>query len=211
MQTRITAFLRPSQGSAAAAAALLRPLTSHAAQTPPQPQQPQTQPQQPQTQPQPIDAYTDGACPANGRHATVAGVGVAFPDHPELNVSEAVRERPTNNRAELLAILRAAEVADATIDPGARRTLRVHTDSMLCVNTFTKWVGSWKRNGWRKRDGTPVLNAELIKAVDARMARRRIEFRHVRAHTGRGDRDSTFNALADELATKAAAKARFRE
>ena len=152
----------------------------------------------------PIEAYTDGACPANGRGATIAGAGVAFPDHPGLNVSETILEKPTNNRAELLAILRATEVADASIDPTGRQTLRVFTDSMLCVNTFTKWVAGWKKNGWRKRDGAPVLNAELIKAIDARMARRRIEFKHVRAHTGRGDRDSQFNALADELAVKAA-------
>lgn len=193
MQSRIEKFFRVRTGSSA---------------PPPQPPQPPTPPTpSPTTASSTIDVYTDGACPSNGRGASVAGVGVAFPDHPDLNVSEALRDRPTNNRAELSAILRALEVADERIDPARRRAVRVHTDSMLCVNTFTKWLAGWKRNGWRKADGAPVMNADLVRAVDERVrGRARVEFVHVRAHTGRADRDSRFNALADELAVAGAKK-----
>jgi len=151
-----------------------------------------------------IDVYTDGACPSNGR-ATVAGAGVAFPEYPHLNVSETIRDAPTNNRAELTAILRALETVDTRIDTTRRRTVRVYTDSMLCVNTFTKWLAGWKRHDWRKADGAPVMNADLVRAVDAHLTGRagRVEFVHVRAHTGRADRHSRFNALADELAVAA--------
>ena len=226
MQTRIDAFLRrspttpvvaPAAPAAPVAPAVPRAhaiVNALASRVVPRPENAMNKPNRPDAlllhdpaTATAIDAYTDGACPSNGRGASVAGAGVAFPDHPELNVSETIREgKPTNNRAELLAILRAIEVADERIDPRGRRTLRVFTDSMLCVNTFTKWVAGWKRNGWLKRDGKPVLNAELIRAIDARMVRRRVEFKHVRAHTGRQDRDSRFNAMADELAVAATSR-----
>ena len=151
----------------------------------------------------PLEAFTDGACPNNGRHAKVAGAGVAFPERPELNVSERITSNPTNNRAELTAILRALEVADDTIDTARRRPIIIYTDSQLCIDSLTKWIGGWKKNGWLKRDKTAVLNDDLLKAVDARMQRRRVTFVHVRAHTGKQDRASILNALADDLATGA--------
>ena len=151
----------------------------------------------------PIEAFTDGACPSNGRHAKIAGAGVAFPERPDLNVSETIRDHPTNNRGELTAILRALEVADNKIDPARRRPIIIYTDSQLCIDSFTKWIDGWKKNNWMKKDKTPVLNDDLLKAVDARMQRRRVTFVHVRAHTGKKDRSSVMNALADELATGA--------
>ena len=155
--------------------------------------------------PTPIDAYTDGACPNNGKRFAVGGVGVVFPQYSTFNISERLIDpNPTNNRAELFAILRAIDIVNTSIDPKGRRPVHVYTDSMLCVNTFTKWIAGWKKNGWRKRDKTDVLNVDLIKAIDLRMQSRPVMFVHVRAHTGRTDDRSRYNSLADELAVRGA-------
>lgn len=151
-------------------------------------------------------AYTDGASPGNGKADCRGGVGVAWPEHPDRNVSEplAAPPRPTNNRAELAALIRALEVADA-IDPGRRRPLLIKSDSMLCVQAANVWMKSWKSAGWLKADKAPPKNLDLLKRLDALMRLRRTRVEHVAAHTGRSDPDSVLNALADRLAVKGAA------
>lgn len=113
---------------------------------------------------------------------------------------------PTSNRAELSAWLAACAVADL-IDPAdtaaSRRTLVVHTDSELLVKTTGGWVTSWAKNGWKKAGGAPVANEDLCRLVHAQLLRRAIRTVHVRAHTGRGDPDSSYNAVADGLAREA--------
>ena len=42
----------------------------------------------------------------------------------------------------------------------------------------------WKRKGWRKADGKPVLNVEILKELDAALAGRAVTFEWVRGHVG---------------------------
>lgn len=153
-----------------------------------------------------IVCYTDGSAIGNGLRGCRGGIGVCWPEHPELDLSEPLRTPPaaTNNRAELTAVLRAIQLADDRIDPERRRVLLIKSDSMLVVNTVTTWMKAWKRAGWAKRDGRPPLNMDLLRCLDDLMARRRVVVQHVRAHTGRQDDDSRMNALADRLATAGA-------
>ena len=44
--------------------------------------------------------------------------------------------------------------------------LLVYCDSMYVINVVTKWMAGWKRKGWRKGDGKPVMNVDLIQAID---------------------------------------------
>ncbi|KAG8979847.1 hypothetical protein FRB90_007877, partial [Tulasnella sp. 427] len=57
-----------------------------------------------------ITAYTDGACRGNGAAGAVAGVGVWYGDNDPRNVSERCPGAQTNNRAELIAIIRCLEM-----------------------------------------------------------------------------------------------------
>lgn len=105
----------------------------------------------------------------------------------------------TNNMGELRAVL---ELVEQTADSG--QDLHIYCDSQYVINSVTKWMANWKRNGWRKRDRSPVLNVELMKALDAAMAAaeqagRSIRFEWVKGHTGH-----VLNEKADELATAAA-------
>ena len=64
---------------------------------------------------------------------------------------------------------------------------------------------AWKRNGWRKADGDPVLNLDLVQEISAKVAERPVVFHYERAHTGKKDWESRWNEVADNLAKKAVA------
>ena len=59
--------------------------------------------------------------------------------------------------------------------------LLVHCDSTYVINSVTKWMPGWKRRGWRKGDGKPVLNVEIMKALDEAMSGRRVRLAWSRA------------------------------
>ena len=98
----------------------------------------------------------------------------------------------TNNRMELLAAIHGLEAL--------KRSCRVVliTDSTYVCNGITQWLPNWKRRGWRKKDGQPVLNADLWKRLDAVCQQHDIEWQWVKGHAGHEE-----NELADKLAREA--------
>ncbi len=100
----------------------------------------------------------------------------------------------TNNMGELTAVLDLLRQT-AHIDD----ELLVYCDSMYVINSLTKWMPGWKRKGWRKGDGKPVLNVEIMKALDEALAGRRVRFEWVKGHAGH-----PLNEEADRLANAAA-------
>ncbi|MET4157547.1 RNase H family protein [Agromyces sp. PvR057] len=85
----------------------------------------------------------------------------------------------TNNQGELRAVLELFR-ATAHLDD----ELLVLCDSQYVINCITKWMQGWKRKGWRKADGKPVLNVELLKELDEELAGRRYRFEWVKGHVG---------------------------
>jgi len=61
---------------------------------------------------------------------------------------------------------------------------------------MTKWIHGWKRRGWRTAGGDPVKNQDLVRALEAEIARHAA----VRWHWVRGHADSALNNRADQLA-----------
>jgi len=100
----------------------------------------------------------------------------------------------TNNMAELTAVL---DLLQQTAH--LSEELLVFCDSTYVINSITKWMAGWKRRGWKKGDGKPVLNVEIMKALDAAMTGRRVEFRWVKGHAGH-----ELNEQADRVANTAA-------
>ena len=45
-------------------------------------------------------------------------------------------------------------------------------------------MAGWKRKGWRKADGKPVMNVELLQQLDEALAGRRYRFEWVKGHVG---------------------------
>jgi ribonuclease HI len=85
----------------------------------------------------------------------------------------------TNNQAELTAVLELFR-ATAHLDD----EVHVLCDSQYVINAITKWMAGWKRKGWRKADGKPVMNVELLQRLDEELAGRRYRFEWVKGHVG---------------------------
>lgn len=100
----------------------------------------------------------------------------------------------TNNMGELMAVL---DLLQQTA--GTDEDLVVVCDSTYVINTITKWMANWKRKGWRKGDGQPVMNLEIVQALDEAMAGRKVRFEWVKGHTGH-----PLNEAADVRANAAA-------
>ena len=100
----------------------------------------------------------------------------------------------TNNMGELKAVLELFR-ATAHVDDD----LLVLCDSQYVINSVVKWMPGWKRKGWRKADGAPVMNVELMKDIDAALQGRRYRFEWVKGHVGH-----ELNEAADERARAAA-------
>lgn len=102
-------------------------------------------------------------------------------------------ERGTNNMGELQAVI---ELLAAT---PPQEELHILCDSQYVINSVTKWMAGWKRKGWKKADGQPVLNQDQLKAIDAALTGRTVTFEWVKGHAGH-----EMNEAADERARNAA-------
>lgn len=100
----------------------------------------------------------------------------------------------TNNQGELKAVL---ELLRATA--GTAEKLLIECDSRYVIDAVTKWMPGWKRKGWRKSDGGPVLNRDLLEGIDEAIRGRDVEFSWVKGHAGH-----PLNEAADERANAAA-------
>ncbi|MDI9628029.1 MAG: ribonuclease HI family protein [Acidobacteriota bacterium] len=103
--------------------------------------------------------------------------------------------RGTNNMGELQAVLSLLRATESV----AAEPLKVLCDSQYVINSVTKWMPGWKRQGWKKADGKPVLNQELLKSLDESLQGRDVSFEWVRGHAGH-----PLNEAADQRARAAA-------
>ena len=141
-----------------------------------------------------VQLFTDGACSGNPGPG-----GWAFLlRHPksgkEIERSGAQRQT-TNNRMELLAVIRGLE---ALRRPSS---VELFTDSVYVGRGLSEWMPKWKANGWRRREGkkwAEVKNEDLWRTLDALLARHQVKFTHVRGHSGHPE-----NQRCDTLAVAA--------
>ncbi|MGJ9404067.1 RNase H family protein [Arthrobacter sp. KK5.5] len=101
----------------------------------------------------------------------------------------------TNNMGELMAVL---DLFRSTSHLQAEH-LHILCDSQYVINCVTKWMPGWKRKGWKKSDGKPVLNVDLLKQIDDVIKGRDYSFEWVRGHAGH-----ELNEAADVRARAAA-------
>lgn len=118
--------------------------------------------------------YVDGGCRGNG---TPDAIGAAaawimrrwgerkdYVTHlPKCDMDGFA---PTNQRAELVAIINAFRLLKEQLSEYSRiprLDIEIFSDSKYVIGCMTEWADMWKRNGWRHSDGTPVVNWKLIK------------------------------------------------
>jgi ribonuclease HI len=132
--------------------------------------------------------FTDGSSRPN---PGPGGWGAVFVRNNEMiDQRHGADPYTTNNRMELTALIAGLEMAPAG------EHLSIYTDSLLVVNTLTKWAQGWEARGWKRKEGE-IANLDLVKQAWALVRERpnvRIEW--IRAHDG-----SRWNEYADALST----------
>lgn len=120
-------------------------------------------------------AFSDGSCLGNPGPGGW-GVHVLFVDGQVVDLGGG-EQHTTNNRMELRA---AIEAVRATRHVPA---VTVIVDSEYVKKGISSWVAGWKKNGWRTKTGTPVVNQELWQELDA-LTDKRVTWQWTRAHVG---------------------------
>ncbi|KAM4771200.1 ribonuclease H1-like [Rhinophrynus dorsalis] len=143
------------------------------------------------------EVYIDGSCRHNGHYGARGGIGVYWGPNNSHNVSERLKGRATNQRAELEAARRAVVQAKTQ----NKRRLNVNTDSKFTVNGMTNWIHTWKKNGWKTYDGRDVVNKQEFQKLDRLCQGMDVTWRHVPGHSG-----NVGNEMADQLARRGAMK-----
>jgi len=124
--------------------------------------------------------YTDGACSNNGGKGAKAGIGVWWGHDDPRNLSERCPGDQTNNRAELIAIIRALETT-----PPSDRPLLIKTDSSYSISCVRDWLPKWRQNGFRTGAGAPVKNIEVILFLSDLLEKRgKVRLQHIKGHAG---------------------------
>jgi ribonuclease HI len=143
--------------------------------------------------------WTDGACSGNPGPGGWAAI-VVGPDGAEPVELSGGERQTTNNRMEFTAALEGLR----SLPAGSRAC--IVTDSQLMLNSMTTWIAGWKRKGWKTAGGQPVKNQDLVKALEAEIARHAdVRWHWVRGHeTGTAHAHKALNDRADRLAVAAA-------
>lgn len=108
----------------------------------------------------------------------------------------------TNQQAEILAVIHALETIPLHLP------LWIQADSQYAIKSATVWLPGWKKRGWKKADGKPVMNLELMQRLDAALDARSgpVKFQWVPGHAG-----VPANEIADALCGAAAHATRNRD
>lgn len=146
--------------------------------------------------------YTDGGCKSTagvGSWAYIIFDGADVSGNPRVVKTGSLIDT-TNNRAEMLAAIRAIE----SLPQGTR--IRLYSDSGYLVNgvNHPSYLKKWIENDWITSRGEPVKNQDLWKRILGLIELYDIRWTKVRGH-GRNDDPlhNRNNELCDRLCTMA--------
>jgi len=139
-----------------------------------------------------VQIYTDGACKGN---PGVGGWGALLKYGKHEQEIFGGEHNTTNNRMELLAVIRALELLKR------RCKVYLHTDSQYVQKGISEWIQAWKARGWRTANKAPVKNKDLWQLLDQLAQKHDIDWIWVRGHAGHDG-----NERADLLANRGVEK-----
>lgn len=156
-----------------------------------------------------LAAFCAGSAPRNGQTDCQAGYACLFPLHKDLNVASPVEnDQSTNNRADYLGALAAMKHANKK-DPACEQVLYIFSSNLTLIRSITKWIDDWLDNNWCKYNGKPVKNRDILEQMLTEQGKRRIMWRHVKAHSGLlDDWESEWHEKASQEAKRVAGQVR---
>ncbi len=132
--------------------------------------------------------HTDGACSGNPGPGGWGALLQYGKHEKEIYGSES---DTTNNRMEMMAAIQALKALKKSSD------IALYTDSSYLKDGITKWIHSWKKNGWKTANKKPVKNSDLWQELEKELERHTVEWHWVKGHAGHDG-----NERADSLAVK---------
>ncbi len=135
-----------------------------------------------------VEIFTDGGCRGN---PGVGGWGVLLRYGGVEKKLWGGESSTTNNRMELLAVIRALEAIKRSVP------LHITTDSKYVKDGITQWIHNWKKNGWKTSAKKPVKNVDLWQQLDLLVQEHQVEWGWIKGHSGHRE-----NEIADELANR---------
>ncbi len=134
-----------------------------------------------------VTVYTDGSCSGNPGPGGWGAVLMYGKHKLELSGGE---PSTTNNRMELTAAVEALSRLNEPCE------VELYSDSRYLVDGLEKgWAASWKKRGWRRKDGAPALNPELWDRLLELTGVHRVTLHWVKGHA-----ENEWNNRCDELA-----------
>lgn len=143
-----------------------------------------------------IPIYTDGSCLYN------PGVGgwAAIICTEQKKGLKGAKAYTTNNEMEILAVLKALEFMEENLGENSNIEVQIHTDSAYVEKAInSKWLESWKKNGWKNAQKKEVSYKEEWQRIDEIMNKLNVKFIKVEAHA-----DNKLNNLVDKYARQEA-------
>ncbi|WP_457572083.1 ribonuclease HI [Desulfovulcanus sp.] len=138
-----------------------------------------------------VTIYTDGCCLGNPGQGGWAAILKYKDKRKELSQGFKLT---TNNRMELLAIIKALEALKFPCQ------VDLYTDSKYVSNAITQnWIKKWQKNGWKTSGKNQVKNQDLWQKLLPLLNKHRVNFHWVKAHSGDEE-----NERCDILAKQAA-------
>ena len=135
-----------------------------------------------------ITIYTDGACRGNPGDGGWGALLISGANEKSICGGE---KNTTNNRMELLAVIKALEIIKQKAD------VVIYTDSTYVQKGITEWIHSWKRNQWKNSSKKIIKNIDLWQRLDELTSGHSIEWLWVKGHAGH-----YVNEKADQLANQ---------
>lgn len=141
-----------------------------------------------------IQVFCDGGCRGN-QNIENLGAWAFHMSYKEKEIERSgVVKNTTNNKQELLAVIKALKNIKTTVIP-----IDIHVDSAYVFNGMNEWVKGWKKKGWKTSSNKPVKNVELWKELDRLVNKQKeVFFFKVKGHS-----DDEMNNYVDTLVNNA--------
>ena len=152
-----------------------------------------------------IKVYTDGACLNNPGPGGWSCIFIEeLEDKEKLEIYSGGESSTTNNRMELMAVLKAMDIL---VKQQKKCLIEVYSDSAYVVNAVKNdWLKNWKHNGWKTSRAKDVKNKALwidflTLKNELKSQGKKVRFIKVKGHAG-----NKYNEMADKEASSAAKK-----
>lgn len=151
-----------------------------------------------------VRIFVDGACSEN---PGPGGWAALFNTDKECKVLRGHEKSTTNNRMELMAVVRSMEKVHK--NGTKKNTYEIFSDSAYVVNSINNgWIEVWKKNGWKTTRKEDIKNKDLWdRYLKARIALDEsgitLTITKIKGHS-----NNTFNEYVDKLAKEEVLKAK---